>query len=55
MTSNFAECRYYTNFKRPYFRTASRYSHMVGYAGSASIVHADMTLTRSKVKVKVTD
>jgi len=28
---------------------------MVGYAGSTTrIVHADMTLTRSKVKVKVT-
>jgi len=29
---------------------------MVGYAGSTTgIVHADITLTRSKVKVKVTE
>ena len=48
----FAECRYFTKFKWPYFGSASRYSQMVGYAGSTTgIVHADVTLTRSKVKV----
>ena len=34
-----------------HFRSASHYSQMVGQAG---IVHVDMTLTRSKVMVKVT-
>jgi len=48
---NLCGCRYYTNFKASYFRG---YSHTVGHAGSPTcIVHADMTLTRSKVKVKV--
>jgi len=52
----FAECRYYWDFKWPYFRTAWGYSHMVGQAGSPiCIAHTDMTLTWSKVKVKVTD
>jgi len=33
-----------------------RYSHTVGHAGSPTfIVHADVTLTRSMVKVKVTE
>jgi len=40
------------NFKEPYFRIAWGYSHMVGHVGSPTcIVHADMTLTWSKVKV----
>jgi len=52
VSSNFSECRYYRNFKGPYFRIAGSYGHMFGYASSAiCIVHADMTLTRSKVKV----
>ena len=38
-----------------YFDTGWCYSHMVGYAGSPTYVaYVDMTLTRSKVKVKVT-
>jgi len=38
-----------------YFGTGWRYSHMVGYAGSPTYtVYVDVTLTRSKVKVKVT-
>jgi len=54
-SSNFAECRYFTKFKWPYFGTAWGYSHMVGQAGSPTgIAHADMTLTQSNVKVKVT-
>ena len=53
-SSKFPECRYFTTFKWPCFGTAWRYSQMVGYDGSPKgIVHADMTLTRSKVKVKV--
>jgi len=53
---NFAECRYCTNFKWPYFRTAGCYGHAVGHAGShISIAHTDMTLTWPKVKVKLTD
>jgi len=37
-----------------YFGTALRYSQMVGRAASTTgTVHADMTLTESKVKVKV--
>ena len=56
VTSNFAQCRYYMNFKWPYFRTAWGYSHMIGHIGSpTSSVHADMTLTWFKVKVKVTE
>jgi len=52
--SNFADCRHYRTFIGLYFRIAWCYSHMVGYAGSPiRIVHADMTLTRSKGKVKV--
>jgi len=48
----FAECRYNTNFKWPYFRTAGGYDHMLGHAGSAiCIVHTDLTLTWSKVKI----
>jgi len=54
VTSNVAECRYYTNFKGPHICIVRGYSHMVGYAGSAiRIAHASMTLTWSKVKVKV--
>ena len=54
-SSNFPECRYFTKFKWPYFGTAWCYSQMVTHAGSTTgIVHADMTLTRSKVSVKVT-
>jgi len=42
-------------FKRLYFGTMRGYSNMVGHAGSPTcIVHGDMTLTRSKVMVKVT-
>ena len=38
-----------------YFGTGWCYSHMVGYAGSPTYTaYVDMTLTRSKVKVKVT-
>jgi len=38
-----------------YFGTAWRYSHMVGYSGSPTrTVYVDVTLTPSKVKVKVT-
>ena len=52
MSSNFAECWYYTNFKWPYFPNGWGYSHMVRHAGSPiCIAHADMTLTWSKVKV----
>jgi len=51
-SSNFAECRYYCTFKRPYFRVSTAYSHMVLYAGSPTpVVYADMTLIPSKVKV----
>ena len=56
MSSNFTECRYYTNFKCPYFRTAGVYDHVVWHAGSPICIgHTDMTLTWSKVKVKVTE
>jgi len=49
-------CQYYMNFKWPYFPNAWGYGHMVGHAGSPiCIAQADMTLTWSKVKVKVTD
>jgi len=55
VSSNFAECRCFTHFKWPYFCIAGGYGHAVGRAGSPTrIVHVDMTLTRSKVKVKVT-
>ena len=38
-----------------YFRTGWRYSHMVGYAASPTYTaYVDMTLTWSKVNVKVT-
>ena len=48
------ECRYSKKFKWPYFGSVRCYSHIVGHAGSTiGTVHADMTLTRSKVKVKV--
>ena len=51
----FPECWYFTKFKWPYFGSAWCYSQMVGHAGSSTgIVHVDMTMTRSKVKVKVT-
>jgi len=48
VSSNFAKCRYYTNFKWPYFRTAGRYGHMVGHADSpihVCIANTDVTLT----------
>jgi len=39
-------------FKWPYFVSAWGYSQLFGHAGSPiGIVHADMTLTRSEVKV----
>ena len=45
---------YFTTFKWPYFSTAYCYSHVVGAAGSPTCtVYVDVTLTRSKVKVKV--
>ena len=50
------ECWHYTNFKWLYFHTAWGYRHMVRHAGSPiCIAHADMTLTWSKVNIKVTD
>ena len=56
VSSNFAERRYYTNLKSPYFRSAGGYGHMAGHAGSPMcIAHTDVTLTWSKLKVKVTD
>jgi len=56
VSSNFAECWYHTNFKWPYFHTAGGYGHKVGESGSpVCIVHIDVSLTWSKVKVKVTD
>ena len=52
VSSNFAERRYYTNLKSPYFRSAGGYGHMAGHAGSPMcIAHTDVTLTWSKVKV----
>jgi len=52
VTSDFVECWHYRTFKGPYFSIAWGSSHVVGYAGSpVCIVRADMTLTRSKVKV----
>jgi len=52
VTSDFVECRRYMTFKEPYFSIAWGSSHVVGYAGSpVCILRADMTLTRSKVKV----
>jgi len=54
-SSNFAKYRYFRKFKWPYFGTAWSYSYMVGYAGSPTgTVYVGVTLTRSKVKVKVT-
>jgi len=45
-SSNFAECRYYTNFKWSYFHTTGDYRHMVGHAGSpVCVAHTDVTLT----------
>ena len=52
---HFAECRHFAKFKWPYFHTACGYSHMLGHGGSSvCIVHVDMTLTQSKVNIKVT-
>jgi len=46
---------YYTHFTWPYFGAVRHYSHTVGHAGSTTgNVYADITLTQSKVKVKVT-
>jgi len=46
VSSNFAERRYYTNLKSPYFRSAGGYGHMAGHAGSPMcIAHTDVTLT----------
>ena len=43
-------------FQIAIFPYCLRKFHVVGHAGSPTgIVHADMTLTRSKVKVKVTE
>jgi len=51
-SSDFSEWRYFMKFKLLYFSSAWRHSQMVGHPGSPTgIVHADMTLTRSKVKV----
>jgi len=53
---NFALGPYFMKSKWPHFGTASRYSHMVGHADSVRYtVYVDMTLIRSKVKVKVTE
>jgi len=35
--SNFAECRYYTNFKWPYFRTTGGYGDMIGHASTPTV------------------
>jgi len=44
LSSNFAKCRYFRNFKWPYFRSASCYSYTVGHAGSPTrTVYADVT------------
>ena len=52
VSSNFAECRHCTDFKWPYFCIAWGWSHTVGLAGSPTgIVHANVTLTQSKVKI----
>jgi len=52
--SNFAECLYLTKFEWLYFGSAWSCSHVVGCAGSpTSTVYVDVTLTWSKVKVKV--
>jgi len=49
VSSNVAECRYFTKFKWPHFGTVSGCSHMVGHNGSITrIVHVDITLTRFK-------
>jgi len=46
------ECRYFMKFEWSYFGSACCCSHMVGHAGSLTgIVHADVILTQSKVKV----
>jgi len=46
VSSNFAECRYYTDFRWPYFHNASGYGHMVEHGGILiCIAHADMTVT----------
>jgi len=51
-----AKCPYLTKFKWPYFDSVWCYSHTVGRAGSPTcIVYVDVTLTQSKVKVKVTE
>jgi len=43
-------------FKWPYFGTASRYSHVLEHASIPThTVYADVTLTPSKVKIKVTE
>jgi len=49
LLSNFAECRYYRTFKGLY---CLRLGLLAG--SPICIVHADMTLIQSKVKVKVT-
>jgi len=55
-SSNFAVfCRYFTKFKWPYFRSAWCYSHVLGHASPIRTVYVGVTLTRSKVKVNVTD
>ena len=54
-SSDFAECRYFMKFKWSYFSAAWCYSHRVGHAGNPTrTVYVDVTLTWSKVKVKVT-
>ena len=44
----FVECRYYTNFKWPYFRTAGGYGHMVGHT-AIRIANTDLTFTSSQL------
>ena len=51
MSSNFSKCWYFTKVKWPYFCTEWDYSHMFRLVSSPTcIVHADVTLTQSKVK-----
>jgi len=55
-SSNFAECRYFTKFKWPYFSSPWCYCHVVDRAGSPThTVYVGVTLTRSNIKVNVTE
>ena len=53
-SSNCTICPYFTIFQWPYFGSAWCYSHVVGHAASPTCtVYVDVTVTPSKVKVKV--